>query len=55
MVGETEDFIAQGGVIRLNVENGKARIQINKDAADEEGLHISSRLLSLAHIVGSKL
>jgi len=53
-VGETENFIVQGGVIRVNAENGKARIQINKDAADEEGLYISSRLLSLAHIVGSK-
>jgi hypothetical protein len=50
-IGETEDFIVEGGVIRLSVENGKASIQINRDAADEEGLHISSRLLSLARII----
>jgi hypothetical protein len=53
-VGETEDFLSEGGIIRLNWEDGKMRMQINRDAADKEKLNISSRLLNLARIVGSK-
>ena len=50
-VGETDGFASDGGVANLKLEAGKVRIEINLEAADQEGLRISSRLLSLAQIV----
>jgi hypothetical protein len=50
-VGETPEFIANGGVVSFKLEDGKVRFQINVEAADEEQLRISSKLLNLAEIV----
>jgi hypothetical protein len=50
-VGETPGFTADGGVINFKLEDGKVRFEINVDAAGQERLHISSKLLSLAQIV----
>ncbi len=50
-VGESEGFASDGGVINFKVEEGKVRFEINLDAAGQEQLHISSKLLSLARIV----
>lgn len=50
-VGEADGFASDGGVVNLKLESGKVRIQINVQAAEREGLRISSRLLSLAQIV----
>jgi YfiR/HmsC-like len=50
-VGEADDFASGGGVVNLKLESGKVRIQINVEAAEREGLRISSRLLNLAQIV----
>jgi hypothetical protein len=50
-VGETETFLAEGGIIRVDLSKGKIRMQINQDAAYDEKLHISSRLLNLARII----
>src|ERR1700736_411185 len=47
-VGDAEDFIARGGMIRLVTENNKIRIRINLDAVRAAGLTISSKLLRLA-------
>lgn len=47
-VGETADFVENGGIIRLKLESNKVRFEINKKAADEKGIKISSKLLSLA-------
>jgi hypothetical protein len=47
-VGDTADFIAEGGLITLRVDNGKIRMQINAQAARERSLRINSHLLSLA-------
>ena len=47
-VGETEGFIADGGVIELGVEDNRVRMQINSAAAKKGGLRISAKLLSLA-------
>jgi len=47
-IGDTNDFIADGGVINLRLENGKVRIEIDARAARAKNLHISSRLLDLA-------
>ena len=50
-VGDTSDFIAEGGIVNLRLENGKVRIDINEDAAKEVHLRVSSRLLQLARNV----
>lgn len=50
-VGETESFMANGGMIRLHLEKDKIRFDINAGAADSSHLKISSRLLLLATTV----
>jgi hypothetical protein len=50
-VGETEGFIEEGGIINLKLDSGKVQIQINISAAEQAGVRISSKLLSLAQIV----
>jgi len=47
-VGESDGFVADGGVIELSVEGGKVRMEINTDGAKKAGLRISAKLLSLA-------
>jgi len=47
-IGDTSDFIAEGGIVNLRTEDGKVRIEINSDAAAQRHLRISSRLLQLA-------
>ena len=47
-VGESEGFIAGGGMIEFRVDENKVRMEISDPAAKRAGLHISARLLSLA-------
>lgn len=47
-VGETDDFVQQGGIIRFCLDNNKVRFEINMQAAEGARLKISSRLLLLA-------
>jgi hypothetical protein len=47
-VGESEGFIAGGGVVEFRVEESKVRMEISEAAAKRAGLRISSKLLSLA-------
>jgi hypothetical protein len=47
-VGESEGFIAGGGVIEFRLEENKVRMEISVAAAKRAGLHISAKLLSLA-------
>jgi hypothetical protein len=53
-VGETNDFIDRGGMIRFTLEDDKVRFEINLKAADPAGLKFSSRLLLLAKNVFGK-
>ena len=48
-VGESEDFLANGGVIAFKLEGDLVRLEISTAAADRAGLHISAKLLSLAN------
>lgn len=50
-VGETDTFLADGGMIRLRLEDEKVRFDINLESADAAHLKISSRLLLLATTV----
>jgi len=50
-VGESDGFIEEGGIVNLRLARGKIQIQININAAEQAGVHISSKLLSLAEII----
>jgi hypothetical protein len=50
-VGETDDFIQQGGMIGFCLQGKKIRFDINLNAAQRANLKISSRLLLLAKTV----
>jgi YfiR/HmsC-like len=47
-VGETDAFIDEGGMINFFLQDEQVLFGINNKAAREAGLHLSSRLLSLA-------
>jgi hypothetical protein len=47
-VGETGNFLSDGGMIQLHLEDDKVRFDINAGVADSSHLRISSRLLLLA-------
>jgi hypothetical protein len=47
-VGETGNFLSDGGMIRFRIEEGKIRFDISLGAVDSSHLKISSRLLLLA-------
>jgi hypothetical protein len=50
-VGETDDFIDNGGIIRFIKIGNRIHFQINPDAAERLSLKVSSRLLHLAEVV----
>jgi hypothetical protein len=50
-VGEADNFLTSGGMIRLCLEGNKVRFEINREAAESARLRISSRLLLLARKV----
>ena len=47
-VGETPQFLQEGGVIQFYLRDNRVRFQINAAAANNAGLRISSQLLSLS-------
>jgi len=53
-VGESDDFLAKGGVINLVHQGRKIRLQVNLDAAGQAHLKISSKLLVAADVVKGK-
>lgn len=50
-VGETDKFMAAGGIIGFVRDEDKVRFEINTAAANEHGLKISAQLLKLARPV----
>jgi hypothetical protein len=50
-VTDSEEFMQQGGVIYLYLEDGQMRFVINTGAAERSHLRLSSKLLSLARLV----
>ena len=50
-VGDSDDFLRQGGMIRFCVEDRKVRFEVNQDAAEKANLKVSLRLLLLAKSV----
>jgi len=47
-VGETDDFVGQGGIVNFVVQSDHVQFQVNQKAATQAGLHMSSQLLSVA-------
>lgn len=50
-VGDGERFAERGGHVGLYMESNRVRLAVNMTSADQAGLRISSKLLSLAKIV----
>jgi hypothetical protein len=50
-VGDRPDFLNDGGVIALQVVDGRVRFDVNAEAAERNGLRLSSQLLRLARVV----
>lgn len=53
-VSEIEGFARRGGMINFYLEGNKVRFEINPEAAQREGLKMSSQLLSLGKIIKSE-
>jgi len=52
LVGEEPRFTERGGTVNFFLEENKIRFEINAEIAKQDQLRISSKLLSLAKIVG---
>jgi hypothetical protein len=50
-VGEAEEFLADGGIIRFVLRGDRVRLQISRPAATAAGLELSARLLEVAEKV----
>jgi hypothetical protein len=50
-IGEADDFLGAGGVIKLVMENNRVRFDVNTAVAGQARLRISSKLLQLARTV----
>jgi hypothetical protein len=50
-VGETKGFLEEGGIIDFVFQGDQVHFQVNHGAATRAGLHMSSRLLSVAKAV----
>jgi len=53
LVGEDNEFLRQGGMINLILQNGTVRFEINRVSLDRAGLKLSPALLALANSGGS--
>jgi hypothetical protein len=53
LVGESPGFAEHGGTINLFIEQNKVRFEVNMEVAKQQQLKISSKLLSLAKIIGA--
>ena len=51
-MGEEPGFAERGGTINFFLEENRIRFEINTEVAKQDQLKISSKLLSLAKIVG---
>lgn len=50
-VGESPDFLAEGGIIRFVLSGERLRLHISRQAAARAGLELSARLLEVAEKV----
>jgi hypothetical protein len=50
-IGTSEDFLASGGMLRLQIENNRMRFDVNVGAIGRTKIKLSSKLLALARSV----
>ena len=50
-VGESSDFTATGGVVRLYTADQRLRFEINMTRVEDAGLQVSAKMLGLATVV----
>jgi hypothetical protein len=50
-IGTSEDFLACGGMLRLQIENNRMRFDVNVGAVGRTKIKLSSKLLALARTV----
>lgn len=50
-VGDSDNFIRDGGMIAFHLENRRVRFDINQTAAENAGLKLSSKLLNVARSI----
>jgi hypothetical protein len=50
-VGEGESFLHEGGMISFIIDNRRVRFEVNQTLAENAGLKLSSKLLSVARSV----
>jgi len=50
-IGETEGFATRGGIINIVVRENRLHFEVNRRAAEQAGLTISSKLLDIATII----
>jgi hypothetical protein len=50
-IGTSEDFLASGGMLRLQIENNRMRFDVNVGAIGRTKIKLSSKLLALARTV----
>ena len=53
-VGDFDGFTAASGVVRFLTEDNKLRFEVNVEAANDERLRVSSKLLKLARIYNKR-
>lgn len=47
LIGEDQNFLREGGMINLFLEDGRIRFEINHESLDRTNIHFSSKLLAL--------
>lgn len=50
LVGEDKDFLQEGGIINLLMENGAIRFELDPDALERANIHFSPQVLAQAKI-----
>ena len=50
-VADMQTFATKGGMVRLTEEDGRSGLEVNLSAADQAGIHLSSKLLRLAETI----
>jgi hypothetical protein len=50
-VGETKGFVEAGGIINFVLQDDRVQFEVNRKAAKQAGLSVSSRLLAVAKVV----
>jgi YfiR/HmsC-like len=51
VIGESESFVEDGGMIGFVSRNGKIKLQINLKSVKQTGLKISAKLLEIAELI----